>query len=161
MPDLDDLRFIRTFTFEHIPPKLFERTGELSTEEIDRIYQLGSAIGASPLTLLYVLIDEVNVIHGVLWGHINIIEATIYVRYYAVDPEYEGENGTLVVAGLRKARDFLFNLPTGPALKKVIHFTTTRPGAWEAAGCKRSKRTLMEITNKTDRDRTPAKGDNA
>lgn len=115
---------------------------------IDRIYKLSPLIAASPTTLLYVLIDDVYVIHGVLWAEINLIDAIIFVRLLSVEKKYQSSNGQL----LNKAKEFLFNMETGPALKKEIHFLTTRPGAYEEVGAKRSKRIRMELKNENNQD---------
>lgn len=143
---LDELKFVRTFDFRYIPRALFEQIKEMDDAMINRVYRLGPLIGASPTTLLYVLIDEVNVIKGVLWAEIDLIEAIIFVRLLSVDKEYQSSNGQL----LNKAKDFLFNLEMGPELKKEIHFLTMRPGAFEKTGAKPSKRIRMELTNEQD-----------
>lgn len=141
MPELDELKFVRTFDFALIPRTLFEQVKEMDAAMIDRVYRFGPLIGGNPLTLLYVLIDQVNKIKGVLWSEINIIEAIIYVRLLSVDKEYQSPNGEL----LNKAIEFLFSLPTGPELKKEIWFEAMRPGAYEKIGARRAKRIKMEI----------------
>lgn len=152
MPDIDELKFVRTFGFTypygHIPRELFEQIKEMDAARIDRIYKLGALIGGNPLTLLYVLVDEVNEIKGVLWAEINPIDAIIFIRLLSVDREYQKLNGGLRKSRselLNKVKDFLFSLETGPELKKEIHFLTMRPGAFEKVGVKRSKRIRMEI----------------
>lgn len=147
MLNIDDLKFVRTYGFTypygHIPRELFEQEKEMDKDAIDRIYKFGDLFAKSPLTLLYVMIDDANAIKGVLWANIDIIEAIIFIKFLSVDPEYQSVDGRL----LNKVKDFLFGLKTGPALKKEIHFLTTRPVAFEEVGCKRSEKILMEITN--------------
>jgi len=143
LPDINDLKFIRTFDFRYIPRPLFEQVKEMDAAMIDRVYKFSPLIGASPLTLLYVLIDEVNKIKGVLWAEVDLIDAIIFIRLLSVDREYQSLNGQI----LNKAKDFLFNLPTGSELKKEIHFLTTRPDAFEKIGARRTERIRMELTN--------------
>lgn len=142
---LDDLTFLRTYDFRRIPRTFFEQVKEMDAGMIDRVYQLGTLIAASPTTLLYVLIDDVYVIHGVLWAEVDLIEAIIFVRLLSVEKEYQSSDGQL----LNKAKDFLFNL-MGPEMKKEIHFLTDRPGKFEKIGAKRCKRIRMELTNGKD-----------
>jgi len=141
---IKDLKFVRTFGFDLIPRYLFEQVKEIDEATIDRIYKFGPLIGASPLTLLYVLVDEVNKIKGVLWAEVNLIDAIIFIRLLSVDKQYQSLDGQL----LTKAKDFLFNLKTGPELKKEIHFLSTRPRAFEKVGAQRCKRVRMEICQK-------------
>lgn len=142
MPDID-LKFVRTFDFALIPRTLFEQIKEMDAAMIDRVYRFGPLIGASPLTLLYVLVDEVNKIKGILWAEVDLIDAIIFIRLLSVNKEYQSLNGQL----LNKAKEFLFNLPTGPELKKEIHFLTNRPDAYKKIGAKRSDRIRMEISD--------------
>jgi len=143
VPKPEELKFVRMFDFRCIPRGLFEQTKELEDDEIDRIYTFGSTFVASPLTLLYVLIDSTNIIKGVLWAEINLINAVIFIRFFSVYKEYQSSKGEL----LNKAKDFLFGLKMGSGLKKEIHFLTTRPQAYKKIGARRSKNVRMEIDN--------------
>ena len=149
--ELDDLEFVRTFDFRHIPRELFEQIEEMDPAMIDRLYTFGGQFSASPLTLLYVLVDVDYKIKGVLWANIDIIEGMFFIRLLSLNKEYQSLDGQF----LSKIKDFLFNLETGPALKKKIQFLTSKPKAYEKAGCQRSKQILMEIDNgKNNKDRT-------
>ncbi|GAF71285.1 unnamed protein product [marine sediment metagenome] len=151
MPDdINDLQFVRTFDFALIPRTLLEQVKEIDSEEIDRIYTFGPMFASNPLTLLYALVDAGYKIKGVLWAEIDVIDAIIFIRLLSVNKEYQSQNGQL----LNKAKDWLFNLKTGPKLKKEIHFLTTRPGAFEKIGVRRSKRIRMEITNENSQSHT-------
>lgn len=141
--DIDDLKFVRVGRFDYIPRYLFEQINELDSEAIDRIYQLGPMFSQSPLTLLYVLVDEVKKIKGVLWGMVDVIEGVIYVKVFSVDKEYQSPDGLII----EKAVDYILSLTEGSKLKKEIQFQTTHPNAYEKAGAKRSKYTLMEFTD--------------
>lgn len=143
MPKFNELEFVRTFDFRHIPRALFEQAKEMDKATIDRIYKFGALFTGSPLTLLYVLVDVSYKIKGVLWAEVNIIDAIIFIRLLSVDKEYQSQNGEL----LNKVKEFLFNLDTGPELKKEIQFQTTHPAAFEEVGAKRSKQIRMEINN--------------
>ena len=143
MPDIDDLQFVRTYDFRYIPRELFEQTKEADADTIDRIYKFGDSIAASPLTLLYVMINKVNKIKGVLWATIDVVDAIIFIKALSVDKEYQLSCGRT----LEKVKEFMFGLNTGPELKKEIHFLATKPNAYEKTGAICSNRILMEITN--------------
>lgn len=146
LANIDDLKFVRTYEFTYIPRYLFEQINELDSEAIDRIYQLGLMFSQSPLTLLYVLVDEVQKIKGVLWGVVDVIEGVIYVKVFSVDKEYQSADSMVI----KKAVDHCLSLTEGSKLKKEIRFQTTHPDAYEKVGAKRSKYTLMEFTDGTD-----------
>lgn len=158
MAKLDDLKFVRTYEFTYIPRYLFEQTKEMDSETIDRVYAFNSYIANCFTTLLYVLLNDSHEIKGVLWAEIDVLNARFFVRHLSVDKEYQSMDGQLI----KKVRDFLFSLDTGPELKKEIWFLTTHPQAYEKAiGAERSKKILMEITdgtNNTKRDNGPDTG---
>lgn len=155
MPEIKDLTFSRLYTFTHIPRYLFEQVKELDAEMIERIYQFGHLFAASPTTFLYVLIDDVNVIHGVLWATVDIIEAIIFVKLFSVDSEYQTNRGELLKTGV----DFLMDQVTGGAIKKEIRFVTTKPKAYEKIGAVRSKQILMEIKNELTNNKPDSRTD--
>jgi len=105
LPDLNDLKFVRTFDFRHIPRYLFEQVEETDSAMIDRIYRFGSDFAVSPLTLLYVLVDVDYRIKGVLWAEIDLIDAIIFIRLLSIDKEYQSLDSKL----LNKVKDFLLN----------------------------------------------------
>lgn len=149
MPDFKELKFVQMFDFRCIPRELFEQAKEMDAATIDRIYKFGPLIAQSPLTLLYVLVDDAHKIKGVLWGNIDLIEAIIFVRFLSVDKEYQSPSSEI----LERVRDFLFSLKLGPELKKEIHFFTYTkgiPSDYKKLGARRSKRLLLEITNGTE-----------
>lgn len=148
MLDIKDLKFSRIYSFERIPQYLFEQTKELDAATIARIYQFGPLFAGSPTTLLYVLIDELHRIKGVLWAQVDILEAVTFVKLLSVEKGYQSTNGAL----MKKATDFLFGREKGPDLKNEIHFVTAHPKAYEKSGMKRSKRIRMEITNESITD---------
>jgi len=150
LPDIDNLQFVRIYNFCLIPRSLFESAKDMDAAKIDRIYRFGQLFTTSPLTLLYVLIDISNKIKGVLWADIDAIDAIIFVKFFALDKEYQTPVPMLRSRILEKTRDFLFSLPTGPDLKKEIHFLTLNPGVpseYEKLGIRRSKHILLEVTN--------------
>ncbi|MHC4739976.1 MAG: hypothetical protein ACYS9Y_13800 [Planctomycetota bacterium] len=157
MPDIEELKFVRTYDFEYVPKYLLDQIDDCDSDMTERIYKFGRMFASSPLTLLYVMIDKVNVVKGVLWAEINIIDALIFIRLLSVAKEYQSSCGHT----LEKVKEFLFGLDTGPELKKEIRFLTTRPKAYEKTGAVNSSRILMELTNgnnsknNTERDRTP------
>jgi len=144
LPEFEELKFVQMFDFSCIPRKLFEQTKEMDAATIDRVYKFGPLIARSPLTLLYVLVDDVHKIKGVLWGNIDLIEAVIFVRFLSVGKEYQSPNSKI----LERVKDFLFSLELGPELKKEIYFYTYNkgiPSDYKKMGARRSKRILLEI----------------
>ena len=144
-----ELEFVRMSDFHCIPRELFEQAKEMDAATIDRVYKFGPLIAKSPLTLLYVLVDEVHKIKGVLWGNIDVIEAIIFIRFLSVDKEYQSPSSII----LERVKNFLFNLKLGSELKKEIHFFTSIKGVpsdYKKMGAKRSKRILLEMTNGTE-----------
>jgi len=103
LPDIDDLKFIQTFDFRHVPQYLFEQSKDFDDDTIDRIYTF---FKPNMTTLLYVLVDEGYKIKGVLWASISIFEAVICIKFLSVDKEYQTMDGRL----LNKVKDFLFGL---------------------------------------------------
>jgi hypothetical protein len=73
---------------------------------------------------------------GLLWCGVDIIENSIYVRFFSLKKEYQG-------GGLQKAIDFLLDEFKDSKLKKRIVCSTARPKAFEEVGFTESKRKLL------------------
>lgn len=138
MKDIWNLRTTRIYNLNVIPRQFFTQAKDLRWN-IDRLYALSDHICSNPANLIYVMYDEGNVIRGVLWAQINVLNENLYVILLSVDPEYQGPNGPAIEA----ARFFLDKIRQEANLKKIM-WTTTRPRAYERHGLKRSKTVVME-----------------
>ncbi len=137
----EDLKFVRLSQPSHfglIPRKLFEQV-KGAEFKIEKLYQFGPLLLRSPLTFLYVLVDDESVIKGVLWSEINPFTEKLNVHVLSIDKDYQG-NGALDGA-LR----FLDTIKTENALTK-LQMTTTRPKVYEGKQTwKRSEQIILEI----------------
>jgi hypothetical protein len=139
---IDDLKFVRLTQpqlFTLIPRYLFEQVKGASFI-IERVYELGPAALANPLTLLYVLAEKkTGRIKGVLWAEVNLFNDNLVVHVYSVDKEYQG-NGTLA-----KGLEFIRLVLKGTSVDK-IQMSTNRPKAFERKqGWSPSEQTIMEL----------------
>ena len=100
---------------------------------------MSDLICRNPTNFIFVFYDEENIIHGVLWSHVNLLSENIYVSLLSVDEEYQGVNGAAIDASYR----LLDEIRIQGGLKKII-WSTTRPKAYEKHGFKRSKKIIME-----------------
>lgn len=137
-----DLKFVRLTIpdqFGLIPSYLFEQVkgGEF---KIDRLYQFGPMLLASPLTFFYALADkETSLIKGILWAEINPLSENLVIHTLSVNKEYQG-NGTL-----DKTLDFVRTIQKRENLRK-IQITTICPKTYERKhGWHKSKKRIMEM----------------
>ncbi len=160
--EFNDLKFVRLktdvksdpdgslafFMFNLIPRYLFEQV-KGAEYKVDRLYQFGPLLLASPLTFFYVLVDkESKKVKGVLWAEINPLDEQIKVHVFTVDKEYQQNmNGDFShdSIALKTTLDFLRKLQKENNLDSKIEIVTLRPLAYEKAGWKQSKKTLMEV----------------
>lgn len=138
----ENLKFIRLTQpdqFKLIPRELFEQV-KGAEFKVDRLYQFGPALLASPLTLFYALADnETSVIKGVLWASINPFTENLDIHVLSIDKDYQG-NGAL-----DGALEFLEKIRTENNLNK-LQMTTTRPKVYEEKqNWKRSSQIVLEI----------------
>lgn len=159
--DVKDLKFVRfhsdlvtdpngqraQFLFKSIPRKLWE-VKEGSFKNIDALYSMGAGIVLNPNTYLYVLVDDQDAIHGILWFIIDRIEEQIFVLVFAIDKECQKDCPSRGVPIFDKIWDFLrgLNLPFS-----TVKFDTYKPNAYEKLGAHRSKKVAMEIDLNVER----------
>lgn len=150
MKTFDELQFVRITDpnmFSLIPRKLFDQV-KGSEYKIDRIYQFGAMLLASPLTFFYLLLDKDHQIGGILWAEMNPLDDQIKVHAFSVDKEYQQNLSgkfKLNSRALKTALELLRKLQKDHGLDSKIEIVTLRPRAYEKAGWKRSKKCLMEI----------------
>lgn len=99
--NFSDLKFIRLThpdLFGFIPQELFEQVKERDPDVIvDNLYKFGPAQLSSPLTFLYVMVDDKYSVKGVLWAGINEFSNNLEVSILSVDKEYQN-NGACKVS---------------------------------------------------------------
>ena len=138
-----DLKFVRLTQPEQfglIPNYLFEQVkgGEF---KIDRLYQFGPALLASPLTFFYALADkETSLIKGILWAEVNPFFENVHAHIFSIDKEYQN-NGDAIGGAIEKLKE----IRTKENLTGNITSETTRPKAVEKAGWKISNKVNMEM----------------
>lgn len=146
-----DLKFVRLTEpeqFSLIPRYLFEQVKGFDFK-IERLYQFGPILLASPLTFLYALADkESSLIKGILWAEVNPLDNQLKVHAFSIDREYQqnmdGEFKHDSTA-LNLALDFIRKLQKENNVDNKIEIVTLRPHAYERVGWKKSKKVLMEI----------------
>jgi len=150
--DIDKLRWIRVFTPDHIPKKLVEqvRDRDYSVEDFYKYHQSSclvqtqDGIKLNPLSHLYVLADDENLIQGFLWFTVDPLAKDIVVQTYSVEKDYWG--GGLAVAKLAK---HIKEIKKKADLNKV-YWVTNYPKHSQRYGFKRSDSILMEYTGEEE-----------
>ena len=142
-----DLKFVRLTQpnqFGLIPRYLFEQVKGFDFN-IDRLYQFGPILLASPLTFLYILADKKQlekgsaIPKGILWAEVNPFNEDINAHTFSIDRKYQG-NGA--IAGvIEKLKEII---RTEKLVGKIIGFTI-HPKVFERAGMKKSKKIIMEL----------------
>jgi len=153
LPELDELKFVRVnnpYIFLRIPRALFEQVKGYDFS-VNRLIYYGASIAANPLTYIYAMTDDLDVIRGVFWARIDIVDETFEVYLISVEPEYQKNT-------LKKALKFVRELQEkerpkleklGIKLKDKIVLITNQPKAYEKLGAKPTKRILMEKNNES------------
>lgn len=141
--NFQDLKFVRLTIpdqFGLIPKALFEQV-KGADFKIDRLYQFGPALLASPLTFFYALADkETSLIKGILWAEVNPFNEDVYAHVFSINKEYQ-DNGDAMGGAIEKLKE----IHTKEKLSGKITSSTTRPKAVQKAGWKISKKRFMEI----------------
>lgn len=145
--EFSELKFVRITQpeqFSLVPRYLFEQV-KGSDYKIDRLYQFGPLLLASPLTFFYVLAVKEQLengcapVKGILWAEINPFYENLEAHIFSIDKEYQ-HNGAM--AG---AIDKLKEIQLREKLTGKITSETTRPKAVKKAGWKISDTINMEI----------------
>lgn len=148
---LEELKFVRInnpYIFLRIPRLLFEQIKGYDFS-VDRLIFYGASVVSNPMTYMYAMSDISNVIRGVFWAKIDIVDETLCVYLISVEPEYQSSS-------LKQALKFVRELQKqekpkleklGIKLKDKITLITNQPKAYERLGAKPTKRILMEINN--------------
>jgi len=133
------MRFLRCTNPEFIPRTLLKQLPNKDFDA-DSFYTFMGVALQSPTSLLFLLIDEKNVIRGFLWAEINVLEQVMFVNLLSVDKELWGNGSAIDLA-----TDFLKKRFVELSLKKVV-WITDRPALFERKGFKQAKEVLLEYT---------------
>ncbi len=145
MPDFDKLKFVRItgtpeiidMVFRRIPKELFEQVKDVEFN-IDLLYKAPSRFIGGANTRFYVLIDEADVIKGVLWAYVNILTEKIQVNIFSVEKEHQFSHA------LEKTLEFIRSWQGKDETLK-IEIITTEPSTYEKLGWKSSEQVILEI----------------
>jgi len=154
--DIDKLRWIRVMTPYLVPKYLVEqvRDRDYSVEnfyvyhyDVCTIQDPDNPSGnkkINPLSHLYVLADEENIVQGFLWFSIVPLTQDIIIQTYSVDKDYWGAG-----AAVNKLAEFIKEFRRKGKFKK-IYWITTFPKHSERHGFKKSKSILMEYSEEEE-----------
>jgi len=143
---IDELRWVRIFTPDHIPKYLIEqvRDRDYSVDEFFRYHQINSmvqtedGIKLNPFSHLYVLANKNNEVKGMLWFSVDPLSKDILIQTFSVDKEYwyKGE-------AVKKLAEHIKEIREKAKLNKIYWITNYEKHSMRY-GFKRSKSILME-----------------
>jgi len=150
MNKIEELRWIRVFTPDHVPRYLIEqvRDRDYSVEEFFQYHQINcltqsnKELTLNPFSHLYVLADKENMIKGVLWFSIDPLSKDILIQTFSVDKEYWGKG-----LAVKMLAEHIKKIRKKGNLNK-IYWVTNYPKHSERYDFKRSKAVLMEYDPK-------------
>lgn len=152
MKKIEDLRWVRIFTVEHLPHYLIEqvRNRNYSIEDFFKYHQLNlliqneNGITLNPFNHLYVLVDPENLVKGFLWFTVDPLTKDIFIQTYSVDKEYWGRG-----YAVRKLTSHIKEILKKACLNKVF-WANPYPKHSMRYGFRHSKNILMEYDPKEE-----------
>lgn len=150
--DIEKLRWIRVFTPDHIPKHLVEqvRDRDYTVEDFYK-YHHGTCLiwveggeKRNPLSHLYVLVDDDNLVQGFLWFSIVPLTQDLVIQTYSVEKDYWGAG-----AAVNKLAEHIKAIRREGKLNK-IYWINKWPKHSEKYGFKKSKAVLMEYDPKIE-----------
>lgn len=152
MKKIDELRWIRVFTPDHVPHYLIEqiRDRDYTVEDFFKYHQINcmtqSELGMvlNPFSHLYVLADASNVVQGMLWFIIDPLTKDMVIQTYSMNKEYWGRG-----LAVKKLSDHIKTIREKGNLNK-IYWVTNYPKHSQRYGFKMSKSVLMEYNPKSE-----------
>lgn len=149
---IENLRWVRVFTPTHIPKYLVEQLKDREYPVNDFYsYQEGICLIKSedgmklnPMSHLYVLADQDNLVKGFVWFTIDELNKDIVIQNYSMDKEYWGGG-----RAVNKLANFIKDIRIKAGLNK-IYWVCRYPKHSERYGFKRSKHVIMEYDGKED-----------
>ena len=136
---LEFIRLTDPKLFSVIPPSLFEQA-KGSNFKIDKLYEFGPLLLASPLTFFYIMVEPSDKpeVKGIFWAEISPLTGHLAVHALSIDKDAQ-ENGNL-----GEMVKFADNLAKSQGITK-IQMLTTRPKVYEKKfGYERSEKIIME-----------------
>lgn len=148
MKDINELRWVRVFTPDHVPHYLVEqvRDRDFTVDEFFRYHQINcmtqgkEGIILNPFSHLYVLVDPENKVQGMLWFTVDALSKDMVIQTYSMDKNYWGKG-----FAVKKLSEHIKEIRKKANLPK-IYWVTNYPKHSERYGFKRSKSVLMEYT---------------
>ena len=146
MKKIDELRWIRIFTIEHLPNYLVDqvRHRTYSVEEFYKYQQLNllmqgkEGIILNPFNHVYILADKENLVKGFVWITIDPLSKDIFIQIYSIDKEYWGRG-----LAVKKLVEHIKEIRNKAKLNKIF-WHTDYPKHSERYNFKRSSSILME-----------------
>jgi len=146
MKKIEELRWVRVFTPDHVPHFLIEqvRDRDYSVEEFYKYHQINCMIQSekgvvlNPFNHLYVLADKVNQVKGVLWFNVDPLSKDILIQVFSMDKDYWGRG-----EAVKKLAEHIKKIRIKGNLNK-IYWITNYPKHSMRYGFKPSKSVLME-----------------
>lgn len=154
--EFSDLKFVRLTQpeqFSLVPRYLFEQVKE-SEFKIERLYEFGPILLASPFTFFYILAEKKQLekgcapAKGIFWAEISPLDNRIKVWAFSIDKDYQqNRNGEFSRKSnaVNSVIEFIRELQKENGLDEKIEIVTYRPHFYKNAGFKKSKKILMEI----------------
>lgn len=151
-PDFSKLTFMRVFTPDHIPKELVTQIKEKHFEPDDFYNYLRACCVTSgangpqlnPFCHLYVIADEDKRVVGFVWFEIDILEKSINLQTFSMDPKYWFKG-----KAVQMLSDFMKDQLEKTQMK-VIYWHTRYPKHSEKNGFKRSRNILMEYREEVE-----------
>ena len=146
MSKIDELRWVRVFTADHVSNYLIEqvRDRDYSVDDFYRYQQINlmrqteEGIKLNPFNHLYVLVDNENIVKGFLWFSIDALTKDIFIQTYSVDKAF-WEKGYAV----KKLASHMKEILHKGGLNKIF-WANKYPKHAERYGFRRSPMILME-----------------
>lgn len=144
--NIDELRWIRVFTPDHIPHYLIDqvKNRDYSIEDFFRYHQINCLIQSengvilNPFNHLYVLADKENQVKGMLWFRVDPLSKDILIQTFSMHKDYWGKG-----QAIKKLSDHINQIRIKGKLNK-IYWITNHPKHSMKYGFKPSKSVLME-----------------
>lgn len=145
--DLDELRWVRVLSPVHIPKYLVEqiKDRDFTVEDFYKFQEINCLIDddkggktINPFHHLYVLVDEENIVKGLLWFVVDSLTKCIFIHNYSVDKEY-WHGGKAFERLSNHMKEILKKLKF-----KKIYLLNSYPKLCERYGFKRNRQVLME-----------------
>ncbi len=146
-----DLRFVRVagkpdivdMLFRQIPRELFEQIKDIEFN-IDLLYQMPSKFIGGANNMFYVLVDDEDLIKGIMWCYVNVLTESVNVHILSIDKDYQRDSMIDESDALKETVKFIREM-MGENENLKITAITSRPHACQKSGWKTTKRVVMEI----------------